>query len=497
MMNDDIALLREYADSQSDRAFEALVARHVHLVYSAALRQLRDPHLAQDVTQAVFIVLARKAKVLTDRTVIAGWLYRTTLFACADVQKREFRRQRREEEAIMEAMINRQESDAAWVKLAPILDEAMARLRDRDRDALVLRFFENKSMKEVAAALGLEERTAQKRVHRALEKLRGLFVRRGIALSVTGISAAISAHSVSAAPITVATLVSLAHTGNVVKPATGSILHGILKAMAWARLKFALTIGAALIGAGAVAVIGLAELPASQVSAGANPAAATAPTNAPAALIVVGLIATDAPEPIEALAAKTKAALVARGFDGNRVDVLSGKVTRDQVLQKLHDFAQAGPREFWLVLLGQSGKAQGDVPAFQVSGPRLTVIDLKSALDTVPGQQFVFIGTGSSGGFLPGLRDQRRTVLAATHAEGEPDQPRFLPAWVKEFDANSKAAFAEIAARAAADVSDEYKQGNLAQSEHAQLSNPASGEILDAPFGVNPPPSATPPAPEK
>ncbi|HXF10341.1 MAG TPA: hypothetical protein VN625_06115, partial [Desulfuromonadaceae bacterium] len=113
------------------------------------------------------------------------------------------------------------------------------------------------------------------------------------------------------------------------------------------------------------------------------------------------------------------------------------------------------------------------------------VADLKAALDPIPGQQFVFIGTGSSGGFLPGLGDGRRTILSATQAEGEPDQPRFLPAWVKEFNATPKAPFAEIAARASVDVSEQYRDGNMAQSEHAQLSDPATGKILAAPFGVN------------
>ena len=137
------------------------------------------------------------------------------------------------------------------------------------------------------------------------------------------------------------------------------------------------------------------------------------------------------------------------------------------------------------MLLGQCGQAQGGVPAFQVSGPRLTAPDLRAALDAIPGRQFVFIGTGNAGSFMPSLRDGRRTVLCATEAEGEPDQPRFLPAWVKQFAATPKAPLAEIAARASADVSEQCKQGNMAQSEHAQLSDPATGTVLDAPFGVN------------
>jgi predicted DNA-binding protein (UPF0251 family) len=399
----------------------------------------------------------------------------------------------------MEAMIDRQETHAAWVQLAPVLDEAMARLHTRERDALVLRFFENKSLKEVAHALGLEERTAQKRVQRALEKLRGLFSRRGLSLSAAGISAAMMAHSVSAAPAEVAALAASAHAGHAGHaghPAASALVQGILKAMAWAKLKFAVTLGAALAGAGAVAVIGLAQLSASQPAADTEPIRAAA-LHAPAALIVVGLIASDAPEPIASLATRTKAALVARGFAPDEVKIIAGHVTRAQVLNQLRTLAQAAPPEFWLVLLGQSAQAQDGLPAFQVAGPRLTATDLKTALDGIAGRQFIFIGTGSAGGFLPALRAPDRTILAATHAEGEPDQPRFLPAWVKELTATPKAPFGELAARAALDVSETYRQGNLAQSEHAQLADPANGQILDAPFNPNSPASAPPAVPGK
>jgi hypothetical protein len=178
--------------------------------------------------------------------------------------------------------------------------------------------------------------------------------------------------------------------------------------------------------------------------------------------------------------------LIQRGFPGSHVEILSGKVTRDRILQRLRDYAGSVRDEFWLVLLGHSARSAGGVPAFQVSGPRLTASDLKGALDAIAGRQFVFIGTGDSGGFLPVLQDARRSVLSATRAEGEPDQPRFLSTWVKEFANDSKASFTEIAARAAAVVDGYYSNTNMAQSEHAQLADPASGKILDAPFGVKP-----------
>ncbi len=487
MTSDDMALVQAYAAERSEAAFATLVSRHVRLVYSAAVRQLRDEHLAQDVTQAVFVLFARKADSLSPEIVLSGWLYRTTLFACADVRRREARRQQREQEAFMEASIESQTSDTqtVWNQLAPVLEDAMIRLRDRDRDAVILRFFENKSMKEIADILGLEERAAQKRVQRALEKLRSSFARRGIAFSSALISAAIAANSVSATPASVNAQATAAGAGHQATESTNAIISGVLKAMAWAKFKLAMSLSATALLLGAV-TLGISQWLPKVAAAPANALTVVKPAMpGPSALIVVGLVASDAPEPIEALAAQTRSNLVARGWDAAHVEILSGKVTREQILESLRSFAGSGRDEFWLVLLGQCGKAQGGVPAFQVSGPRLTAPELKVALDAIPGQQFVFIGTGNAGSFLPALQGTRRTVLAATQAEGEPDQPRFLPAWVKEFAATPKAPLAEIAARAAADVSEQCKQANMAQSEHAQLADAASGKILDAPFGVN------------
>jgi len=365
-----------------------------------------------------------------------------------------------------------------------LLEDAMGRLRDRDRDALVLRFFENKSMKEIADTLGLEERTAQKRVQRALEKLRGSFSRRGITFSAALISSAIAANSVHAAPVSVNTLATAAGAGRKATESTNMIVRGVLKAMLWAKLKFALSVGAAALFLG-VATVGFAQWSSKATAAPTNElSAVTTLTPGPTALIVVGLLADDAPDSINALATQTKDNLVARGWEADHVEILSGKVTREQILQKLRGIAGSAREEFWLVLLGQCGKTQGDIPTFQVSGPRLTAPDLKTALDAVPGQQLVFIGTGNAGSFLPALRSDRRTVLAATQAEGEPDQPRFLPAWVKEFGATPKASLVEIAARAANDVSEQCKQAQMAQSEHAQLADAATGKVLDAPFPV-------------
>jgi RNA polymerase sigma factor (sigma-70 family) len=204
MTNVDMELVRQYAGQQSESAFATLVARHVNLVYSAALRQTASPQLAEEIAQTVFIILARKAGSLNSRTILPGWLYRTTRFAVGAALKQEARRQRREQEACMQSTLDNHPTDAAWQELSPLLDEAMAQLRDKDRDALVLRYFENKSLREVGDALGLQERAAQKRVARGLEKLHAFFARRGIASTTAIIANAVSVHSIQIAPVALA-----------------------------------------------------------------------------------------------------------------------------------------------------------------------------------------------------------------------------------------------------------------------------------------------------
>jgi RNA polymerase sigma factor (sigma-70 family) len=215
MPNDDLTLLREYARRNSEDAFAALVARHVNLVYSVARRQVQDAHLAEEITQAVFIILARKAAALGDNVVLSGWLCRTARYAAANALTIQRRRRRREQEAHMQNLLNEPETGDAWTHIAPLLDDAMEKLGRKDHDALVLRFFENKNFAEVGAALGASEDAAKMRVGRALEKLRKIFSKRGVALTAGAIAGAVSANSVQAAPAGLAatiTAVSLSGT---------------------------------------------------------------------------------------------------------------------------------------------------------------------------------------------------------------------------------------------------------------------------------------------
>ena len=151
---DDFTLLKQYAGG-NESAFTALFERHVHLVYSAALRQARNPSHAEEVTQAVFILLARKAKSLSPKTVLSGWLYQAARLTTASLIKREIRRQRREQEVYMQSLTEPETS--LWEQISPLLEDAMGRLGEKDRNAIVLRFFENRTPQEVAGALKLNE----------------------------------------------------------------------------------------------------------------------------------------------------------------------------------------------------------------------------------------------------------------------------------------------------------------------------------------------------
>jgi len=258
MPENDLILLREYAASHSEAAFAALVARHVNLVYSVALRQTGDAQLAEDITQAVFIILARKAGGLSPRTILSGWLCRTARYASANAITARKRRQQREQEAYMQSLGN--ETDAAsgeWPHIAPLLDGALHQLGQKDHDAVVLRFFEGRNFREVGAALGTGEDAAKMRVSRALEKLRKYFTKRGVNSTSAILAGMLSAHSVQAAPVALANSVTaVAVTKGAA--ASGSALtlsKGALKLMAWTKAKTVVLFGiAAVLAAGTTTV---------------------------------------------------------------------------------------------------------------------------------------------------------------------------------------------------------------------------------------------------
>ncbi len=249
MATDDLELARQYAAHQSESAFAALVSRHASLVYSVALRQARDPQLAEEITQTVFIILARKAGSLNEKTIITGWLYRTACYVSNAARKKEHLRRAHEQEACMQSTLQNDSPDTAWEQMSSLLEDAMLRLGQSDRDALLLRFFEGRSLNEVGTALGSSEEAAKKRVSRALEKLHLYFQKRGVSSTTAIIAGAISANSVQAAPVALAkSVTAVAITkGATASGSTLALIEEALKLMAWTKLKTTIVAGAAVL----------------------------------------------------------------------------------------------------------------------------------------------------------------------------------------------------------------------------------------------------------
>jgi uncharacterized protein (TIGR03435 family) len=253
----DTELLRQYAHQNSEAAFAELVTRHVPLVYSAALRKTGNPSAAEEVTQVVFTILARKARGLRRETALAGWLYQAARLTAANFLRTEIRRARREQEALMQSLAN-ETGPETWRQIMPLLEDAMGRLGERERNAVVLRFFEGKSFQEVGVAAGASENAAKKRVAHALEKLRRFFLKRGVNSTAAAIGETISANSVHAVPVGLAkTISAVAITkGATASFSTLTLIKGALKIMAWTKMKTAVVVGVvAILTAGTTTVI--------------------------------------------------------------------------------------------------------------------------------------------------------------------------------------------------------------------------------------------------
>jgi RNA polymerase sigma factor (sigma-70 family) len=240
-MTPDAELLRQFAQTHSEDAFAELVRRYVNLVYSAALRQVNgDAHLAQDVAQVVFADLARKAGSLAPRESLTGWLYTSAHFTTVKMVRTETRRREREgkfmRDPIHENEVGRVTPCAPdWEEIRPALDDAMHELKETDREAILLRYFENRPFAEVGLKLGLNENAARMRVDRALEKLRAAFLRRGVT-TVAALAPVISAHAVQIAPAGLAATLTTASLAGV-----GTGTFTLLKIMTATQLKLGLT----------------------------------------------------------------------------------------------------------------------------------------------------------------------------------------------------------------------------------------------------------------
>jgi RNA polymerase sigma factor (sigma-70 family) len=198
-MTSDLDLLRRFTRENSQDAFTEIVRRHLDLVYSAALRQIRSPQLAEEIAQSVFADLARSAGKLKPDTILTAWLYAVTRRTAIDTIRKESRRQLREQIAVEMNNMNATAND--WTQIEPLLDDAMSALDETDRSAILLRYFENKNLREVGESLGTNEDAAQKRVSRAVERLREFFSKRNMTIGAGALTVLISANAVQSAPI--------------------------------------------------------------------------------------------------------------------------------------------------------------------------------------------------------------------------------------------------------------------------------------------------------
>lgn len=221
----DAALLRRFVREGRQAAFSQLVARYSRLVYSTCLRDTQNPAVAEDAAQAVFLLLARKAPALGGEGSLAGWLYQTARLVSRNAAQQETRARLREQRLGQYVAVEGPEGDAGndlWDQLEPALHAALDALGRQEREAVLLRFYDDRSLKETGAALGLSEDAARMRVTRAVEKMRRHLVRAGVALPAAALAGLLTEKSVHAAP---------ASFGRMAAPYAYQLARGVTKTM--------------------------------------------------------------------------------------------------------------------------------------------------------------------------------------------------------------------------------------------------------------------------
>lgn len=273
--------LREYVRTRSQEAFAAIVERYVNLVYAAAVRHVSDRALAEDVTQQVFTLLAQRAGKVSPERPLSAWLLSATRYISINERKLRDNRIQREQTvaAMRERELSRQcahSSEAPdYAALGPMVDEGLSQLRKGDRDALMLRFFECRSMRDVGVSMGISEEAATKRVRRAVDRLRTFFLRRGVT----------NANAISAIAI-------LTGAGGAAAPETlreAIVTSVAAKVSAGTSLAGGLATGATIMSAGkfaglaaTIVACGVGVAVYTQVATSAPPPAAKAPATRPA-----------------------------------------------------------------------------------------------------------------------------------------------------------------------------------------------------------------------
>jgi RNA polymerase sigma factor (sigma-70 family) len=253
----DWQLLREFVEEGSQAAFGQLVERHLDFVYSTCRRELGDADLAHDAAQAVFLLLFQKAASLRPGTVLSGWLFQTARLVSKNARKQEMRWQKRHlkaAEVMMQEASVRDTDEENWTHIEPLLHDALSSLNTTERNAVLLRCFEGRSLKETGVALGLSEEAARKRVTRALEKLRGYFTRRGVTLSVATLGALLSQNAVQAAPasLSVAAIAAAAQGTTATATSALTLVETVQHVWLLSKIKIAVTAacGVSLVGIG-------------------------------------------------------------------------------------------------------------------------------------------------------------------------------------------------------------------------------------------------------